>query len=740
MFYKRLIVLGLVVYFTCFNTVFAGVCLEPLEENTKNNTDIERKFLEGVKYPDFSHVFVGEDRWENFNRKMFNFNLRLNRYAIRPVHIIWSSIMPEFGMDRIQSATNNIEYPIRLVSCLIQKDFQSAKSETVRFLMNTTIGVGGLFDPAKVLFHIYSSKENMEQALAGCKMKTGPYIVLPVISSTTLRGMLGKLLDMALNPGSYIATPVLAIVKAGLTINRTSYMQPVIKMVESTFADPYEIAKKAYGIDSYIKCANLDRVDLKKHLPEVVSKPKSDLVQNRQILDTNKVVAKTVNNNIVKVEVSSEILAPNLLYGGTNIDDELKNYSTEDFKLGADIILPEYNPQTPVVDSMRTALFNLPDVNKSIWNELSIWNRSFSKRIRTASVNVTQGRQDYKFRYILQKDKNSPLAIVYPSIGEGINSVHSVLIAKLFYDAGYSVIILGSHFQWEFVKSMPDGFKPGLPANDAKMLRDLTYKIIVNLENRYERSFEDKVFIGTSFGALISLFVANLEYKSNTFGNAKFISVCPPVELIYAMKQIDKNTDEWDKSPENLKQKVALVAAKVMKLYESKDEDINGISLEDIKVLPFTDEEGKLITGFIMHQKLSDLIFTIEKVSKSEKSEVYKMINNMNYQDYTNKYLLSDKDESCDDLSYEVSLHSISEFLQNSDNYKIYHSLNDYLTNTSQLKRLKQYSGDKSIYFDNGAHLGFLYRQEFINDLKDTISQFKPKNVELVIPEINPNP
>lgn len=88
----------------------------------------------------------------------------------------------------------------------------------------------------------------MEQALAGCKMKPGQFFVFPVLSFTSFRGLLGRLLDTALNPGSYIATPVLAIVKAGLTVNKTSYMQPLIKMVESTYADPYEIAKKYTGL------------------------------------------------------------------------------------------------------------------------------------------------------------------------------------------------------------------------------------------------------------------------------------------------------------------------------------------------------------------------------------------------------------------------------------------------------------------------------------------------------------
>ncbi len=676
-------------------------------------------FAAETKYPDYAYEFLGDDRWENFNRKMFNFNLGLNKYAIRPVHILWSSIMPEYGMDRIQSATKNIEFPIRLVSSLIQKDFAACKTETIRFFTNTVLGLGGMFDPAKSLFNIEPVNENMEQALAGCKMQTGKYFVLPVLSFTCLRGLIGRLLDTALNPGSYIATPVLAIVKAGLTVNKTSYMQPMIKMVESTYADPYEIAKKYYGLETYIRCANLDRLDIADLLHVPVEEVKKEPEIKEPVVDVKKPeIAVQEPQNLVKIEVSSEILNPDIIKGGTSFDDILmKDRSAENFKLGADILLPGYNPQTPVIDSMRTALFDLPGVDESIWNELSIWNRSFSKRIRTSSVLVTEGRPEYKFRYIMQKDKNAPVAIIYPSIGEGIMSSHSVLLAKIFYDKGYSVVIQGSHFQWEFVKSMPQGYAPGLPSKDAEILRQLSAKIIEILEQKYDCKTGDKVFIGTSFGALTALFVAEKEARNNTLGNTKYISICPPVELIYAMKQFDKNSEEWNNSSDDLKQRVAQTAAKILKLYETRDDN-----KAEINSLPFTDDEAKLITGFIMHQKLSDLIFTIENAPKCSKCEIYHVINNMNYQDYTEKYLLAVGDMTCDDLSYETSLHSIADYLEHNDNYKIYHSLTDYLTNANQLKKLKQYTGNKTVLLDNGAHLGFLYRDEFINDLKQTIS------------------
>ena len=97
-------------------------------------------FATETKYPDYTQEFLGEDKYENINRKIYNFNLGLNKYLIRPIHILWASLIPQYGMDRIYSATQNIEYPIRLVSSLLQKDFETSKAETVRFFTNTILG------------------------------------------------------------------------------------------------------------------------------------------------------------------------------------------------------------------------------------------------------------------------------------------------------------------------------------------------------------------------------------------------------------------------------------------------------------------------------------------------------------------------------------------------------------------------------------------------------------------------
>ena len=659
--------------------------------------DIQAVQTENCKFPDYATMYVGEHKYEKFNRKMFNLNTKLNKFVARPIHILWSSVMPKYGMDRIKSAYNNIEYPKRLASCLLQRDGDALKKETVRFLTNSTIGLGGLFDPADKIFKIRPTNENMEQALCKCRMKSGHYMVMPVLNACTPRSLCGRVLEAALDPSVYLATPLTSIIKFGLMVNRTSYMQPLAKMIEATYADPYDIQKKLYGLENYIRNSNLDRKDLLE--------TEAELVQEGQSALAEEMIAQIGSNENAKP------------------DDGVPTGMASEFeiikkpKLVPDIVLEDYNPQTPVIDSMRTALFDDNSVDKSMWNELSIWNRSFAKRIKTASISIDDTREPYKYRYILQKDKTAPLVIMYPSIGEGSNAHHSVIFAKMFYDAGYSVIIQGSHFHWEFVKSMPEGYCPGIPSQDADYIKLVTSKIMESICAKYGCDFREKVVVGTSFGAMATLFVAEKESKNNTLGVNKFIAISPPIELVYALEQLDKNSEEFDKNSPEVKHKTAITAAKILQLSQLKENS-------DFKIdtLPFTDEESKLITTFILRQKLSDLIFTIENIAKNTKTDFYQTVNNMSYRDYAEKYLLKNGMLTLDDIKYETGLYSLADYLTHADNYRIYQSFDDYFINKDQLVRLKTLAGKHLVCLNCGAHLGFLYRKEFIEALKHDIN------------------
>lgn len=635
-------------------------------------------------HPDYAYIFTGKDKCEGFNRKLFVFNLKLNKCILKPINTAWASVMPKCAMDKVQNAYNNTNYPVRLIGSLMQKDYTTAKRETLRFLTNTTIGVGGLFDPAKNKFKIEPRDEDISQALAYRKVKQGSYLVLPVVHGN-IRDLAGQLLACPLRPCSY-AGPFAALANAVFFVNNTTYMQPLIKRVEQTYADPYEIVRQVDGVTSYIKNNNLDR-------PEVF-------------------LEKTKNQNIIKVNNSSD-----------NPEVPIRAV----ISLTPDINLENFNSQGSLADSMRTALFESQNPEKnSIWSENSIWNHSFNKKIKTASINIEKSHPNYKYRYILQKKQTSPLAIIYPSFGEGINSDHSITLAKILFDDGYSVLIQGSAFQWEFVKSMPENYRPGLPKQDAENLRKLTHNIIQDIERKNKVSFKNKIMVGSSFGALTSLFVAAQEEKENTMDISKYIAINPPIDLFFAQRQLDQYSKDWQNDTSDIKLRTAITVEKTIQAIQKiTDEKVN----PKPETLPLNEEEAKLIIGFIMRQKLSDVVFAIDNCSRSKKNNTYDTVKDMSFQAYAQKYFFDTQEKTPDEYEFESSLYSVSDFLRNSQKYKIYHTADDYFANTEQLIWLKKQTQNKSIIFSNGSHLGFLYRKEFLDEFKKDINNIEAQDL-----------
>lgn len=627
------------------------------------------------KYPDYAAEFTGKDKHENFNRKLFVFNLKLNKFVLRPINTLWGSIMPQYAMDRFQNLYNNVNFPLRVVSCMFEKDFKSSGKEFERFLINTTVGVAGLYDPATSIFNIEAHNEDIEQVLGRTKIKQGNYWVLPIFQGNT-RDLLGQLLDMPLRGSSYIPFATTAFF-----INSSTGAQAGIKRLDESNADPYEVARQLKGLDEYSKINDLDR--------------KSVLAEKEELLNTI-----SINNSIA--------------------NNELKNLVQN--KLKADINLENYNPQGPLIDSMRSALFDNEKYDSSIWSETSVWNRTFKKKLKFSSVNIEKSKPDYKYRYILQKNKTAPLAIIYPAFGEGVWGDKAIRQAKILYDEGYSVIIQSSAFHWEFVKSLPDGYRPGIPSQDAKMLRLTTEKIIKDIETKKKYKFEKRILVGNSFGALTTLFVASQEEKENTLGISNYFAINPPIDTFFALKQLDKYSQDWKNNPEDLKLRIAVTTQKIIKVSQNKDYkkgNYNNLSL------PFNNDEAELVIGYVMKQKLYDVVYTIENCKRSKVNTLYDEMNEMSFYDYSQKYLkdyfVANNGKTLEQLDYDASMHCLADFLQKNKNYKIYHSLDDYFTTPEQIAWMKNQGKDKVVIFSNGSHLGFLYRPEFINLFKKDV-------------------
>lgn len=143
------------------------------------------------------------DPWEGMNRGIFSFNDTLDVYVLEPVASGYDWVLPEYAQGRVVNFFENLSYPKYLVSDLVQLKLSQAASHTGRFLINSTVGLLGLFDVATDM-GLPKHVEDFGIALAYHGVPPGPYFVIPFWGPSTVRDAVGRLVDGFLNPASLI--------------------------------------------------------------------------------------------------------------------------------------------------------------------------------------------------------------------------------------------------------------------------------------------------------------------------------------------------------------------------------------------------------------------------------------------------------------------------------------------------------------------------------------------------------
>lgn len=146
------------------------------------------------------------DPYENINRKIFNFNTSVQKNLFNPISYIYDAFIPKKIQGSISNFFSNIKMPGRFLNNLFQKKFKDSGIELSRFVINSTVGIGGLFDPAFGVFKLEPQKEDFGQTLGFYGVETGPYLVLPVFGPSTIRGVVGFVGDVVLNPLFWVST------------------------------------------------------------------------------------------------------------------------------------------------------------------------------------------------------------------------------------------------------------------------------------------------------------------------------------------------------------------------------------------------------------------------------------------------------------------------------------------------------------------------------------------------------
>jgi len=144
------------------------------------------------------------DPWEGFNRSMYRFNFYFDKYLFLPVVSGYEYVTPTFLQERISGFFNNLGEIRNLTNSLFQ--FKGTESVTTlgRFVTNSTLGLGGLFDPATSL-GLERHDEDFGKTLGYWGVDSGPYLVLPIFGPSSLRDTGGLAVDSGITYGIYTA-------------------------------------------------------------------------------------------------------------------------------------------------------------------------------------------------------------------------------------------------------------------------------------------------------------------------------------------------------------------------------------------------------------------------------------------------------------------------------------------------------------------------------------------------------
>jgi len=140
-----------------------------------------------------------DDPYEATNRVIFDFNLRIDRTFLRPTAGRYQTYVPEEVRDGIRGVLDNLRAPVVLANDLLQGETRRAGDTAGRFLINSTVGLGGIFDVAGQK-GLAAHDEDFGQTLAVWGVGDGPYLVLPLFGPSNPRDGVGKVADFALDP------------------------------------------------------------------------------------------------------------------------------------------------------------------------------------------------------------------------------------------------------------------------------------------------------------------------------------------------------------------------------------------------------------------------------------------------------------------------------------------------------------------------------------------------------------
>jgi phospholipid-binding lipoprotein MlaA len=186
-----------------------------------------------------------QDPWESWNRGVYKFNDVLDRAVAKPVAKTYVKVVPEPIRIGVSNFFSNLDTPTVMVNDALQGKFLAAANDLGRFVLNSTLGLAGILDPATPA-GLDRNNEDFGQTLGKWGVHPGPFLEIPILGPSDLRDGPARIVDTYTNPRQYIDNDW---IRYGLYLpdftDRRAALLPLDDTLKNTY-DPYAFVRDAY--------------------------------------------------------------------------------------------------------------------------------------------------------------------------------------------------------------------------------------------------------------------------------------------------------------------------------------------------------------------------------------------------------------------------------------------------------------------------------------------------------------
>lgn len=188
---------------------------------------------------------VDSDPIEPLNRFIFEFNRIVDSIILKPVAQGYDAVVPDRGKVMVSNFVSNIKEPVTFVNSALQTDPQNTFCTLWRFAINSTVGIGGLFDAASEI-GLKNRDTGFGDTFAIYGADAGPYIVIPILGPSNVRDGLGRLGDVVVDPVSYTDNAVFYSIVGVKTVDGRYHTLKLLDDIYASSIDPYATIRSGY--------------------------------------------------------------------------------------------------------------------------------------------------------------------------------------------------------------------------------------------------------------------------------------------------------------------------------------------------------------------------------------------------------------------------------------------------------------------------------------------------------------